>query len=636
MTTATKRVTTRKQSTALVRIQRFGNFLSGMVMPNLGVFVAWGLLTALFIPTGWFPNENLAELVSPIMTFGLPMLIGYAGGHMVHGVRGGAIGVLATLGVVIGADVTMLIGAMVMGPLAAWLMKQIDRLYDGKVKPGFEMLISNFSMGILGLVLAIAGYLGIGPVFQVVLNVLSAGVDWILATGLLPLVSILVAPAQVLFLNNAINHGIMGPLGIEQVTEYGKSILFLVDANPGPSVGTLLAISVFGIGMAKRTAPMAAVIAGVGGIGEVYFPFVLMKPKLVFATMGGMATSLFLLQLLGGGTVATPSPGSFFAMLALTPNGALIGNLAGFFGGMIVSFLIGWVLLRGERKRYNGEEDTELATGSDADRERHNNEVLRGGTDGVRISKVVVACDAGMGSSAMGASVLKTQIRKRMLDVSVSNSQIEAIPADADLVITHTQLVDRAKKLHDDGSKKFMTITNFIEADQYTDIVDFIAASQSEAQTGSVTAPAREAVLGSDVFGPGTIALGRSFATKEEAIDAAGQLLVNGGFATPAYVTSMHDRDRDTSVYVGNHVAIPHGTKSSDAEILRTGVSMVQVANGVDFDGDTAYVIFGIAGKADEHLEVLGRIAEFCADENNVEQLRRATTAQEVLDLINS
>lgn len=354
-----------KNKSTLVKIQRFGNFLSGMVMPNLGVFVAWGILTALFIPTGWIPNEYLGELVSPILTYAMPLLIGYTGGRMVHGARGGAIGALATMGVIIGADVTMLSGAMVMGPLAGWLMKKVDQSLDGKFKPGFEMLVSNFSMGILGLIIVIAGYVAVGPVMQGILTVLSTGVNWVLERGLLPLVSVFVAPAQVLFLNNAINHGIMAPLGLEQVAEVGKSILFLVDPNCGPSVGTLLAICVFGRGMAKKTAPMAAIIAGIGGIGEVYFPFVLMKPKLVFATMGGMATSLGLFQLLGGGTVATPSPGSFFAMLMLTPRGAMFGNLVGFFAGMAVSFTIGMLLLKTEKT--SDEDEEELSDGSQED-----------------------------------------------------------------------------------------------------------------------------------------------------------------------------------------------------------------------------------------------------------------------------
>lgn len=620
----------------LVKIQRFGNFLSGMVMPNLGVFVAWGLLTALFIPTGWIPNDYLGKLVSPVLTYCMPLLIGYTGGKLVHGVRGGAIGALATMGVITGANVTMLSGAMVIGPFAGWCMKKVDDALEGKFRPGFEMLISNFSMGILGLILVIASYVCVGPVMEAILMVLSAGVNWVMERGLLPLVSVFVAPAQVLFLNNAINHGIMAPLGFEQVAEMGKSILFLVDPNCGPSVGTLLAISIFGKGMAKKTAPMAAVIAGIGGIGEVYFPFILMQPVLVFATMGGMATSLGLFQLLGGGTVATPSPGSFFAMLMLTPKGAMFGNLVGFFAGMAVAFVIGMIILKMNKQTDNEEE---IADGSLAVRQRYNQAVLSQGVLGVTIRKIVVACDAGMGSSAMGASVLKSKIKKAMLNVEVSNTKIEEIPKDVDLVITHTQLVERAKKLHDNGKIKFMTITNFMEGDQYNDVVQYVKMVQSGDCGGTLDQNDKEnadvSVVNGDVLLLDNIKCGVNVSNKEEAIDIAGNLLVAGGYVTPRYVASMQEREKIVSVYVGNHVAIPHGANGSEQEIMKSGISVIQIPKGVKFGDQTAYVLFGIAGKNGKHIDILSKIAELCSIEENVTRIKNARSKEEIFAILN-
>lgn len=234
-----------------VKIQKFGAFLSGMVMPNIGAFIAWGILTALFIPAGWFPNETMNKLVSPTLTYLMPILLGYTGGKMVYDKRGGVAGALATMGVVIGADITMLIGGMVMGPLGAWVMKKVDKCFEGKVKPGLEMLVDNFSMGIVGALLMAFGFLAVEPVFNVVLTVLSAGVNWLVAKNLLPLTAIFVQPAQVLFLNNAINHGIMIPIGVEQAAKAGKSILFLVEANGGVWTGVALGFAIWGKGMAK-------------------------------------------------------------------------------------------------------------------------------------------------------------------------------------------------------------------------------------------------------------------------------------------------------------------------------------------------------------------------------------------------
>lgn len=634
MNTATTQVHQTRNHGILQRVQRFGNFLSGMVMPNLGVFVAWGLLTALFIPTGYFPNEALATLVAPIITYALPLLIGYTGGNIVHGARGGAIGALATMGVIVGSDVTMLAGAMVMGPVAAFLLKQVDKFFSSRIKAGFEMLVSNFSMGILGLLIVIAGYYAIGPAFRVVLAILSSGVNFILAHDLLPLLAIPVAPGQVLFLNNAINHGIMAPLGIQQVAEQGRSILFLVDANPGPSVGTLLAITFFGRGLAKRTAPMAALIAGVGGIGEVYFPFVLMNPKLVFATMGGIATSLSMFVLFHGGTVATPSPGSIFAMLALTPKGSLAGNLIGFFAGMAVSFLLGFLLLKiGKR----GKDTEDLGEGDAADRERINSALIADGSSRP-IRSIVVACDAGMGSSAMGASILKTKVRKAMLDVTVTNSKIEEIPKGVDLIVTHTNLMDRTKKQHDDGSVRFMAITNFVEGSQFDTILDVVRKTNNgETQTApALPDNAADQQLDTSVLQAANVELGRTFADKDAAIDAAGQILVREGYATPAYVEAMHRREKVVTVYVGNHVAIPHGDGDSGQEILKSGISVVQVPDGVAFGDEVAYVLFGIAGKDGSHLSMISRIAQVCSDESNVERMRNAKTTDEILSVLNS
>lgn len=620
-------------NTAVPAVQRFGNFLAAMVMPSLGVFVAWGLLATLFAPTGWIPNQHLAELIRPIMTYVLPLLIGFTGGNILHGVRGGAIGALATMGVIVGADATMVSGAMVMGPTAAWLLKKVDQFFEGRAKPGFEMLLANFSMGILGVAIAIAGYLAVGPVVQAALVVLTSCLNWILGQHLLPLLAIPVAPAQMFFANNAINFGIMMPLGVEQVAQSGKSILFLVDANPGPSVGTLLAISVLGKGMAKRTAPMAALVAGVGGLGEVYFPFVLMKPKLVFATMGGIATSLALFALLGGGTVAPPSPGSVLVMMALSPSNALLANLAGFLGGMVVSFLIGSLLLRWDKP---GWEDSEPAAVHQAGRDDHGTLEQAGGLTGAPVNTIIVACDAGMGSSAMGASILRSKLRQSKLDVEVRNSKIEAIPAGVDVIVTHTQLSDRAKQLHDDGRVRFMTITNFVEADQYDEIVAYVqrVKSAQAPRPANITPAEAPGRLAPEVLNVGNVELNCRFASKEEAIDAAGRILVREGYVVEGYLASMQEREKLVSVYVGNNVAIPHGSQGSDELIIRSGVSVVQVPDGVRFGDDVAYILFGIAGKGDAHLGILSRIAELCSQPASVVGLRGARTREALVGMI--
>lgn len=320
--------------------------MAGMVIPNIGAFMAWGLITAFFIPNGWIPNEKLAELVDPMIMYLLPVLIGYTGGRMVYDTRGGVVGAAATMGVVVGADIPMFIGAMIMGPLGGYLLKMADKFLVDKVPTGFEMLINNFSAGILGGLLAIVANLAIGPTVEALSNALGVGVQFLIDRRLLPLADLIIEPAKVLFLNNAINHGILAPLGVASSAETGKAIHFLLETNPGPGLGLLLAYWFVGKGAVKQTAPGAIIIQFFGGIHEIYFPYVLAHPIMIIALCaGGMVADLWFV-LTGAGLVATPSPGSIFAEIAMTPKGAHLGVLGGIFLGALAAFLAGSLLLK--------------------------------------------------------------------------------------------------------------------------------------------------------------------------------------------------------------------------------------------------------------------------------------------------
>jgi mannitol-specific phosphotransferase system IIC component len=333
------------------RIQRFGGFLAGMVIPNIGAFIAWGLITAFVIPTGWTPNAKLAELVGPMIQFLLPILIGYTGGYLVHGQRGAVVGAIATAGVTIGADIPMFLGAMVMGPLGGYLIKQFDRAVEKRIPTGFEMLIRNFSAGILGGILAVLAFLAIGPVVEHLSNAMGDVVQFLIDHTLLPLVSIIVEPAKVLFLNNAINHGVLAPLGVTEAAKSGKAIQFMIETNPGPGLGLLLAYWFFGPRELRPTAPGAIIIHFFGGIHEIYFPYVLMRPILILATIAGGMAGVLTFLVTHAGLVATPSPGSIFAYLAVTPKGGYFGVLAGIAVATIVSFVVASMLLKMSLRR---------------------------------------------------------------------------------------------------------------------------------------------------------------------------------------------------------------------------------------------------------------------------------------------
>ncbi|MFF2448872.1 PTS mannitol transporter subunit IICB [Neobacillus sp. NPDC058068] len=469
----TATATAKEKADVKVKIQKFGSYLSGMVMPNIGAFIAWGLITALFIETGWAPNKDLATLVSPMITFLLPLLIGFTGGRMVYDIRGGVVGATATMGVIVGTDIPMFLGAMIMGPVGGLLIKYFDKLIEGKVKSGFEMLVNNFSAGILGGGLTLAAYKGVGPVVEALSNTLASGVQFIVNHNMLPFANVLIEPAKVLFLNNAINHGILSPLGIEQATKAGKSILFLLETNPGPGLGILLAFWLFGKGSAKMTAPGAVVIHFLGGIHEIYFPYILMKPMLIFAAMAGGISGVFTFNLFNAGLVAAPSPGSIFALLAMTPKGNYVGVVAGVLVATAVSFAVASLILK--TSKATDEDLSTAAAKMEAMKGKKSSvsSVLTNSQDAIipeNVNKIVFACDAGMGSSAMGASILRNKVKKAGLDVTVINTAINNLPNDADVVVTHKDLTDRAKaKL---PNVKHISVENFLNSPRYDELIN--------------------------------------------------------------------------------------------------------------------------------------------------------------------
>lgn len=628
-----------------IKVQSFGRFLSNMVMPNIGAFIAWGIITALFIPTGWLPNETLAKLVGPMITYLLPLLIGYTGGKLVGGERGGVVGAITTMGVIVGADMPMFLGSMIAGPLGGWAIKKFDVWVDGKIKSGFEMLVNNFSAGIIGMILAILAFLGIGPAVEVLSKILAAGVNFMVAHEMLPLASIFVEPAKILFLNNAINHGIFSPLGIQQSHELGKSIFFLIEANPGPGMGVLLAYMFFGRGSAKQSAGGAAIIHFLGGIHEIYFPYVLMNPRLILAVILGGMTGVFTLTILNGGLVSPASPGSILAVLAMTPKGAYFANIAAIIAAMAVSFVVAAVLLK--TSKVKEEDDIEAATRRMQDMKAQS----KGGAtplaagdvanDLSHVRKIIVACDAGMGSSAMGAGVLRKKVQDAGLsNISVTNSAINNLPPDVDLVITHRDLTERA--MRQVPQAQHISLTNFLDSGLYTSLTErLISAQRHTDNEEKVRDSLKDSFDASDTnlfkLGAENIFLGRKAATKEEAILFAGEQLVKGGYVEPEYVQAMLDREKLTSTYLGESIAVPHGTIEAKDRVLKTGIVFCQYPEGVRFgeeEDEVARLVIGIAARNNEHIQVITSLTNALDDESVIERLAKTTSVEEVLTLL--
>lgn len=644
------------RSGARVQVQKFGAFLSAMVMPNIGAFIAWGLITALFIQVGWLPKLGIGDspdswvariggwdadgggIVGPTITYLLPILIGYTGGKMIHETRGGVVGAIATMGVIAGTSIPMFMGAMMMGPLGGWTMKRLDALWTGRIRPGFEMLVDNFSAGIWGGILATFGFFVMSPVVTWISDRLGEGVDFLVSHDLLPLTSLIIEPAKILFLNNAINHGILTPLGTNEAAANGKSVLFLLEANPGPGLGLLLAFAVFGRGMAKASAPGAAIIQFLGGIHEIYFPYVLMKPKLIVAVIAGGMTGVFVNVLFDVGLRAPAAPGSVFAVYAQTASGSYLGVTLSMLAAAGVTFVIAGLLLRTDRAEEGDLAAATSAVESMKGRSSIASSVLAGSAT-TTVSSIVFACDAGMGSSAMGASVLRRKLGQAGFgDVTVVNRSIGALTDTYDLVVTHRDLTDRARERT--PSAVHVSVEDFLASPRYDEIVELLrqssadrvpvgAGATSGGPSGGSGGSAPDHLLGLDC-----VVLDGTARTRDAAIEEAGRLLVAAGVADEGYVASMLEREQSVSTAMGRGLAIPHGTEAGKASIVRSGISFVRYAEPLEWNGKQVEFVIGVAGVGNEHLALLGRIGQAFLDEESVARLRAATSPDQVRDVL--
>ena len=597
-------------------LQKFGKFLSAMVMPNIGAFIAWGFITALFIADGWLPNERLASIQPYMLYYLIPVLIAGQGGYMVGGDRGRVMGAIAVAGTIAGVGGTegqpMLLGAMVMGPLAGWCIKKFDQFMETRMPAGFEMLINNFSVGIFGMVLAILGFYGIGPAMTAILAVLSAGVDVLVNHGLLPLVAIFIEPAKVLFLNNAINHGIFTPIGTEQALETGRSIMYMLEADPGPGLGVLLAYWVFAKDKAtKQSAPGAVIIHFFGGIHEIYFPYVLMNPIVIIAPIVGNMVAIFWFTIMKCGLVSPAAPGSIIAFLSMTPKDKMWQTIVGVLLATVVSFLIAAPIIKFTDKGKNLEEAQDQVAANKAKAKGTALAAGAGIADPSLVKKIIFACDAGMGSSAMGATKFRNRIKELRPDITVTNTSVDNIPADCDIAVVQEMLIDRAQKSAPQA--EIVSIGNFladpaldvlfekITSDPVSAVTESVAMDAAAEETAEAPAEAKPAVMHAS-----GIKVGQTPVSKEEAIRAAGELLVAEGCVEPPYVDAMLDREK---------------------QVKKTGITLVQYPEGVDFGDEKANLVFGIAGVGDEHLDMIQKIVQAL---ENPEELEKMKTTDDV------
>lgn len=614
------------------KVQQFGKFLSAMVMPNIGALIAFGFLAALFIDTGWIPNKAFSSMVSPMLTYLIPILIAATGGKMVGGDRGRVVAAIAVIGAIMSnTDITMLMAAMLVGPLGGFCIKKFDELMDGRMPAGFEMLINNFSVGIIGLVLAIISYIAIGPLMSGILAVLTAGVNVLVEHSLLPLVAVFIEPAKVLFLNNAINHGVFTPIATGQAEEFGKSIMYMLEANPGPGLGVLLAYMFCCKDKAtKQSAPGAVIIHLFGGIHEIYFPYILMNPVVIIAPIVGNMVAIFWFNLTNCGLRGPASPGSIIAYMMMTPGPDMWKVIVGVVLAAAISFVIAAPIVKMAGSKSLEDAQNEMAARKAEAKGTAVPTAEIGNTSGVK--KIIFACDAGMGSSAMGATKFRKRIEGIRPDIKVANTSVDNIPSDCDIAVVQVTLVERARKSAPQA--QIITIGNFLSDPN----LDALYENLSKGETNEGSSSAQSAVTAEDtaakkeVIVADGIKLNQTPVSKEEAIQAAGELLAKLGYVEPSYADAMQEREKLVTTYMGMGVAIPHGTTQAKGTVKKTGIVLLQYPNGVDFGEEKAQLVFGIAGIGDEHLDLLSKICEMLEDEEVLETLKTTSDVSWVLE----
>ena len=627
-------------------VQRFGKFLSAMIMPNIGALIAFGFLAAFFNSSGWIPHEGFATIFSAILVYLIPILIAYTGGKMVGGERGGIVGAIAVVGAIMSdPNTTMLMAAMIVGPLGGWCIKKFDKAMENHMPAGFEMLINNFSAGIIGMLLSMVGFLVIGPFMQLILHILTAGVNVLITHSMLPLIAVFIEPAKVLFLNNAINHGVFTPIATAQAAEAGRSIMYMLESNPGPGLGVLLAYMFFCEDKkTKQSAPGAVIIHLLGGIHEIYFPYILMNPVVIIAPIVGNIAAIFWYVLSGSGLVGPASPGSIIAYLMMAPRGGMISVLVGVVIATVVSFALSAVLLRTSKGKSLEEAQQEVASrkaeakGLDVKTEP----VAK--AEGVK--KVIFACDAGMGSSAMGATKFRNRIKSARPDLTVTNTSVDNIPSDCDIAVVQVTLVERAKKSVPNA--QIITIHNFLADPALDSLYEQLTKTETPKQGQPVSETeeadsqkegnaqeASDRSEGKKVLVKEGIRLNLAPVSKEEAIQAAGELLTRLGYVDASYVDAMQEREKIVTTYMGLGVAIPHGTSQAKGTVKKTGIVLLQYPKGVDFGEEKAQLIFGIAGIGDEHLDLLSKICSMLEEEETLEKFKTTDDIDWMLEQLN-
>jgi len=602
-------------------MRKIGHLYSSIIYQNVGVLITLGLLRVLFGEYGLYPNTELLSIYNDMIFYLVPVLLAYTGGRLFGNSRGGIAAAMSVFALALSSQAPMIIGAMLLGPLIGLVVDVLEKKLARWIPPGFELFCGNLLVAVLGLFFIIISYKLLGGFLENGIHHILIAMEDIVAKGWLPAMALIVEPLKVLFFNNVINHGFLVPIGIQEVKETGRSVFFLVEDNPGPGLGILLACLARTPRTMRKNTYLSIVIHFFGGIHEVYFPYVLKNPLLILSAIGGGMAGNYIFELLNCGLVSVSSPASVLFMMILSPHGSLLNNLIGIFLSAAVSFLLAVCLLKFSKKPVviNIKNDKVLKSLGSAvpfATVEHEETIGAASRRHGPIQQIVFACEAGMGSSALAAAMLRKHLKKYHLAIDVSHCSVNAIPSSVELIITHQQFYAMLK--HDYPDKYVIKINSFVDEVEYDLVVQFLLEQSED------TARLR----------PHQVLLNVKAKDKEDAIRKVGQRMVDLGFAQSSYINEMLEREKHFTTHIGKGLAVPHGMAESRQDINKLGIIVAVFPEGVSFDGNAVFIAIGIAGQGKEQVQFLSIIAQLLDEDEALERLKHATDYQTVIKVL--
>lgn len=429
----------------------------------IGIFIFVGILSVIFGDYGWAPNENIYAISQFVYSYVIPALIAYAAGNHMGQIyekrpdvpktginhAGGAIAVMAAAGIMIADKNCAILGAMILGPICGLLWKHVLEPLTRKAVQGMEMLTRNLVAAVVGAAFSIAAYYVLTPVLSAVTHVIMMGVDWLIAHKLICLTSVLIEPAKVFFLNNSIHHGILLPLAMQQAEQNGSSMLFLLETNPGPGLGVLLALWLSNRKKRKEYAAYMFVEC-IGGIHEIYFPEVLANLWLLLALIPGGMAGILCMSVFHVASAGLVSPGSILTLLFMSGHHVL-GTLFAVAISTAVSCAIAFLILKRQGKWYTEaaisaqEEKEEAVQEKKEETVQEKRKVLE--KELMQGIKIGFICDAGVGSSAMGAALFRRKLREEGMDgITAEAYAVDQIPEDLTIGVCQRAFLEILQK----------------------------------------------------------------------------------------------------------------------------------------------------------------------------------------------